>query len=91
MSQWGFLDPAKTAYNQSRMDIRLKLTDSALNWVVSMDQYAGSPGHSTYCYKELAASFINFLQASSIKYQQTDKLLNWNANALRYYNASTNH
>jgi len=26
-----------------------------------MDQYAGSPGHSTYCYTELAASFINLL------------------------------
>jgi len=26
-----------------------------------MDQYAGSPGHSNYCYTELAASFINFL------------------------------
>jgi len=26
-----------------------------------MDQYAGSPGHSTYCYGELTASFINFL------------------------------
>jgi len=25
-----------------------------------MDQYAGIPGHSTYCYTELAASFINF-------------------------------
>jgi len=27
-----------------------------------MDQYAGSPGRCTYCYAELAASFINFLQ-----------------------------
>jgi len=26
-----------------------------------MDQYAGNPGHSTYCYAERAASFINFL------------------------------
>ena len=26
-----------------------------------MDQYASSPGHSTYSYAELAASFINFL------------------------------
>jgi len=26
-----------------------------------MDQYAGSPGRSTYCYAELAASFINFI------------------------------
>jgi len=30
-----------------------------------MDQYAGSPGHSTYCYTELAASFINFLHYCS--------------------------
>jgi len=26
-----------------------------------MDQYAGSPSYSTYCYAELAASFINFI------------------------------
>jgi len=26
-----------------------------------VDQYAGSPGRSTYCYAELTASFINFL------------------------------
>jgi len=26
-----------------------------------MDQYAGNPGHSTYCYAELTVSFINFL------------------------------
>jgi len=30
-----------------------------------MDQYAGSPGHSTYCYAELTASFINFLHYCS--------------------------
>ena len=30
-----------------------------------MDQYAGSPGHSTYCYAEVAASFINFLHYRS--------------------------
>ena len=30
-----------------------------------MDQYANSPGHSTYCYVELAASFINFLHYCS--------------------------
>ena len=29
-----------------------------------MDQYAGSRGHSTYCYAELAAFFINFLRYS---------------------------
>ena len=40
------LDPTKLAYNQSRP---------------TMDQYAGSPDHSTYCYAELATSFINFL------------------------------
>ena len=28
-----------------------------------MDQYAGSPGHCTYCYAELSASFINFIIA----------------------------
>jgi len=26
-----------------------------------MDQYAGSPGRSNYCYAELTASFVNFL------------------------------
>ena len=26
----------------------------------SVDQYASSPGLSTYCYAEVAASFINF-------------------------------
>jgi len=26
-----------------------------------VDQYAGSPGRSTYCYTELTAAFINFL------------------------------
>jgi len=30
-----------------------------------MDQYAGSPGHHTYCYAELTASFINFLHYCS--------------------------
>jgi len=30
-----------------------------------MDQYAGSSGRSTYCYVELAASFINFLHYCS--------------------------
>jgi len=30
-----------------------------------MGQYARSPGHSTYCYAELAASFINFLHYCS--------------------------
>ena len=30
-----------------------------------MDQYAGIPGRSTYCYAELAASFINFLHYCS--------------------------
>ena len=31
-----------------------------------MDQYAGSPVHSTYCYAELAASFIKFLHYCSL-------------------------
>jgi len=30
-----------------------------------MDQYAGSPGHSTCCDAELTASFINFLHYCS--------------------------
>jgi len=30
-----------------------------------MDQYAGSPGRSVYCYTELATSFINFLHYCS--------------------------
>ena len=30
-----------------------------------MDQYADSPGRSTYCYAELAASFIDFLHCCS--------------------------
>jgi len=30
-----------------------------------MDQYAGSPGHSTYYYTELTATFINFLHYCS--------------------------
>jgi len=30
-----------------------------------MDHYAGSPGHSTNCYAELAASFVNFLHYCS--------------------------
>ena len=30
-----------------------------------MDQYASSPSRSTYCYAELAASFINFLHYCS--------------------------
>jgi len=36
-----------------------------------MDQYAGNPGHSTYCYAELAASFINFL------YYWMDNIKTW--------------
>ena len=49
-----------------------------------MDQYAGSPGHSTYCYKELAASFINFLQASSIINKQT----NYQTEMLMHYDTT---
>ena len=58
MSQGGLLDPIKPAYSQSWTDGRLRLTASAFN---QLDQYAGSPGHSIYCYAELAASFISFL------------------------------
>ena len=32
---------------------------------VKSRQYAGSPGHSTYCYAELTASLINFLHYCS--------------------------
>jgi len=43
---------------------RFSLSQRGLLWL-TMDQYAGSPGHSTYCYAELAASFINFLNYCS--------------------------
>ena len=33
--------------------------------LTTMDQYAGSPGHSTYCYVKITASFINFLHYCS--------------------------
>jgi len=63
LSQQWLPDPVKPAYYQSRLDGRLKLTASAFN--LTMDQYAGSPGRSTYCYAELAVSFINFLHYCS--------------------------
>jgi len=59
LSQRGLLDPIKPAYNQSWPDDQLKLTASIFS------QYADSPGHSTYCYAELAASFINLLHYCS--------------------------
>ena len=34
---------------------------------------AGSPGHSTYCYAELAASFINFIHYCSPPYDAGNK------------------
>ena len=54
-SQRGLLDPIKLAYDQRRPDGRLKLTASAFN---RLDQYAGSPGHRTYCYAELHVSSL---------------------------------
>ena len=53
LSQRGLLDPIKLAYDQRRPDGRLKLTASAVN---RLGQYAGSPGHRTYCYAELVVS-----------------------------------
>ena len=47
LSQRGLLDPIKLAYDQRRPDGRLKL-----------GQYGGSLGHRTYCYAELAVSFL---------------------------------
>jgi len=62
LSQQRLLNPIKPAYNQIRPDGGLKLTASAFNRLYStMDQNAGSTGHSTYCFAEIAASFINFL------------------------------
>ena len=50
------LDPIiKLAYDQRRPNGRLILTASAFN---RLDQYAGSPGHMTYCYAELAVSSL---------------------------------
>ena len=53
--QRGLLEPIKLAYDQRRPDGRLKLTASAFN---RLGQYAGSPGHRTYCYTELAVSSL---------------------------------
>ena len=55
LSPRGLLDPIKPAYDQRRPDDRLKLTAGAFN---RLGQYAGSPGHSTYCYAELAISSL---------------------------------
>ena len=77
LSPRGLLDPIKPAYNQSRLDGRLKLTAGAFN---RLDQYARSPGHSIYCYTELAASFINFLHycwPSSGFYGTKESYINW--------------
>ena len=54
-SQRGLLDPIKLTYDQSRLDGQLKLTASAFN---QLGRYAGSPGHVTYCYTELAVSSL---------------------------------
>ena len=77
LSQRRLLDPIKPAYNQSRLDGRLRLTASAFN---RLDQYACSPGHSIYCYTELAASFINFLHycsPSSGFHGTKESYINW--------------
>ena len=55
LSQRGLLDPIKLAYDQRRPDARLILTASAFN---RLGQYAGSPGHRTYCYAVLAVSSL---------------------------------
>jgi len=55
LSQRGLLDQIKLAYDRRRPDGRLKLTARAFN---RLGQYAGSPGHRTHCYAELAASFL---------------------------------
>ena len=50
------LDPIiKLEYDQRRPDGRLKLTVSAFD---RLGQYAGSPGHRTYFYAELAVSSL---------------------------------
>ena len=61
LSQWGLLESIKPAYNQSWLDSWLKFTASAFYQLMTMDQYAGSPGRNTDYYGELAASFINLL------------------------------
>jgi len=55
------LESIKPAYNQSWLDSWLKFTASAFYQLMTMDQYAGSPGRNTDYYGELAASFINLL------------------------------
>ena len=55
LSQRGLLHPIKLAYDRRWPDGRLKLTASAFN---RLGQYAGSPGHRTYCYAELAVSSL---------------------------------
>jgi len=55
LSQRGLLDPIKLAHDQRRPDGRLRITASAFN---RLGQYAGSPGHRTYCYAELAVSCL---------------------------------
>ena len=52
------LDPIKPAYNQSA-GWPAHINSQCLQ--PTMDQYAGSPGRSTYCHAELAESFVNFL------------------------------
>jgi len=56
LSQQGLLDPIKPAYNQSQ----LAQTNSQ-SLKLTIDQYARSPGYSTYC----NTSFTNFLHHCS--------------------------
>ena len=60
LSQRVLLDRIKPAYNPSRPDGRLRLTATTFNRLWISSQYT-----STYCYAELAASFINFLHYCS--------------------------
>jgi len=46
-----------------------------------MDQYAGSPGHSTYSYAELIASFMNFLHL--LDFMDQGKITEENAPTIR--------
>ena len=46
-----------------------------------MDQYAGSPGHSTYSYAELIASFMNFLHL--LDFMEQGKITEENAPTIR--------
>ena len=72
LSQRGLLDPIKLVYDQRRPDERLKLTASAFN---RLRQYAGSPGHRTCCYAELAISYpvmVETIASTHCAYPQRD-------------------